>query len=464
MEFLSGQALVDAVALGITMWSARGPSNKLTRSNIHIRYRRDMAKRRKQATVNTPAPGERWVVRLLIAIAFCISAFLAWSSLQGGGVPGCGPESDCDKVLSSRWSYLFGLPVSLFALPVYLAAIVLLFQKTIRWKALLPLALIVLGAALWFVGLQAFALRAFCKYCMAAHIAGGLAALFLLRNNPLPANLTGRFFGLAAVPIAVLIIAQLNSTAPGPVQIVSSLVPPQTNALPVVPTVSVPSNVVSSTSQPVSKPDPTFSFVDGQFTLNLTKVPVSGRLDAPKKMVKLFDYTCHHCRDLHHLLEPVKLKYANELAVISLPVPLDASCNSVVKRTPPAHANACEYAKYALAVFLAQPERFEEFSDWIFEPERPPILDAARAQAESLVGKEAFAAALADPRVEEQIRTDVNIYIASSQKAKRGAMPQLLFATGGSIGAVPDAQALDNILFSALGLDGSVLMNDPSSK
>jgi hypothetical protein len=197
---------------------------------------------------------------------------------------------------------------------------------------------------------------------------------------------------------------------------------------------------------------PTFSFVDGQFTVDLTKVPVSGRLEAPKKMVKLFDYTCHNCRDLHHLLEPVKRKYSNELAVISLPVPLDASCNSAVRRTAAAHVNACEYAKTALAVFFAKPEKFDDFSNWLFAPEHPPGVEAARAQAELLVGKDAFAAALADPRVEHQIRTDVNIYAASSQKARRGAMPQLLFANGGSIGAVPNAQTLDKILFDALGL------------
>lgn len=404
------------------------------------------------------------LVRLAFLGALGISAFLAWNSLQGGGVPGCGPESDCDKVLSSRWSYLFWLPVSLFAMPVYLSAIVLLFQKTLRWKALLPLALIVLGAALWFVGLQAFALRAFCKFCMAAHIAGGLAALVLLRNNPLPANVTARFLGLAAAPIALLVIAQLNSTPPGPVQVVSSPRPVQTNSSPAAAIISVPSAATNATSQIAGRPDPNFSFVDGAFTVNLTKVPVSGRLDAPKRMVKLFDYTCHHCRDLHHLLKPIKLKYASELAVISLPVPLDANCNTVIKRTVPAHANACEYARIALAVFIAQPAKFEEFSDWLFEPERPPMLDSARMHAANLVGKEALAAALNDPRVEEQIRTDVNIYIASSQKAKRGAMPQLLFATGGSIGAVPDARALDNILFNALGLDGSVLMDVPPSK
>ena len=405
--------------------------------------------KRKPAPKPDLSRAELWLARLAFLVAFGISAFLAWNSLQDGGVPGCGPESDCDKVLSSRWAYVFGLPVSLFALPVYLAAVVFVFQKSLQWKVVLPLALLVLLAALWFVGLQAFALRAFCKFCMAAHVIGGVAALVLLKNNPLPANLTTKLVGLAAVSMALVVIAQFNSSAPGPLQIVSNTPLPETNraAAP-----AIASTAATSVATNVVPAGPTFSFVDGEVTLNLAQVPVSGRLDAPKKMVKLFDYTCHHCRDLHHLLKPVKQKYSTELAVISLPVPLDTNCNSLIRRTAAAHVNACEYAKTALAVFLAKPEKFEGFSDWLFEPERPPALDEARRYAENLVGKEAFAAAINDPRVAEQLRTDVNIYSASSQKAKRGAMPQLLFARGGSIGSVPNAQVLDKILFDGLGL------------
>jgi uncharacterized membrane protein len=392
------------------------------------------------------------LVRLAFSLAFAISAYLAWNSLQGGGVPGCGPDSGCDKVLGSRWAYVLGLPVSLFALPVYLGTIVLLFQKTIRWKIILPLAAVVLGAALWFVGLQGFALRAFCKFCMTAHALGAIAALVLLRNNPLPANVTAKFVGLAALPIALVIIAQVNSSAPGPVELASKAPVAATNSSPIIAASnSLPANETNSAV--VAAPSgPNFSFVDGEFTVDLTKVPVSGRLDAPKKMVKLFDFTCHHCRDLHHLLKPVKQKYPNELAVISLPMPLDSDCNPLISRTAPPHTNACEIARIALAVFVAKPEKFEEFADWLFEPELPPTPEAAQAQAEKLVGKEAFAAASRDPRVEEQIRMDVNIYAATGRKSGRSAMPQLLFAQGGSIGAVPNAQSLNKILFKSLGL------------
>jgi uncharacterized membrane protein len=383
---------------------------------------------------------ELLLARLALFVAFGFSAYLAWNSLKGGGVPGCGPESDCDKVLSSRWAYLLGLPISVFALPVYAVGLGLLFQKARSWKVLLPVAVTILFAALWFVGLQAFALRAFCKFCMSAHVAGGLAALILLKNNPLSTSVTMRSVVVGAALTGAVIVGQFTSAPPAPVQVVSSSPIVSTSESNAVPTLAT------------NAPDPTFAVVDGQFTLNLKKVPVSGPLNAPKKLAKLFDYTCHHCRDLYHLLLPVKKRYANELAVISLPMPLDANCNSVIKSTQPSHQNACEYARIGLAVFFANPAKFDEFTHWVFTPERPPDVASTRAYAESLIGKEQFAVAIKDPRVEEQIRMDVNIYVASSRLAKRSTMPQMLFARGGSIGAVRNAAILDQILYNSLGL------------
>src|ERR1700753_2351147 len=57
--------------------------------------------------------------RALLVVALVAASYLALTSLMGGGVAGCGPESGCNQVLSSRWAYWLGLPVSLLALPIY---------------------------------------------------------------------------------------------------------------------------------------------------------------------------------------------------------------------------------------------------------------------------------------------------------------------------------------------------------
>ena len=49
--------------------------------------------------------GSLTVIRLLSFAAMAISAYLAYVSMTGDRVVGCGPESGCDQVLNSRWAY-----------------------------------------------------------------------------------------------------------------------------------------------------------------------------------------------------------------------------------------------------------------------------------------------------------------------------------------------------------------------
>src|SRR5208282_5632313 len=105
-----------------------------------------------------------WViwVRVLLGVAVVGAGYLAWVSFHNGPVAGCGAESGCSKVLQSRWAYWLDVPVSVPALLVYLAllgATVVLQRGTSpddergSWAVIIALAVIVAGAALWFVGL-----------------------------------------------------------------------------------------------------------------------------------------------------------------------------------------------------------------------------------------------------------------------------------------------------------------------
>jgi hypothetical protein len=175
-------------------------------------------------------------------------------------------------------------------------------------------------------------------------------------------------------------------------------------------------------------------------------------------VVKLFDYTCHHCRELHHLLH--RYANSNEVTIISLPVPLDSSCNKLMTRTPPDHVNACEYARLGLAVFRADAGKFATFSDWIFAPARPPALPAARAYAESLVGQPGLATNLNHPAIDQQIQTNIGIYLTSSKLAKNGRMPQLIFQNAASIGSVSGFVQLQKIMAENLARPGGRMTND----
>jgi uncharacterized membrane protein len=406
------------------------------------RPRKGPEKRPERGLKAGAALAQRPLIAVCLFAAFCISVYLAWGSAQGGGIPGCGPESDCDKVLTSRWAYLFGLPISYFALPIYLSGLVFLFKKPIAWLPLFGVAVIILFAAVWFVGLQLVAIRAFCKFCLTAHVAGGIGAVLLLRQMKLERRSAMPVAAAAGIASALLIVAQAVSAPRGPVVISSGTSSTGSSSV----SATAPETVATQIVAAIPEPPPTFTILDGQFTLNLKEVPVTGRLDAPKKIVKLFDYTCHHCRDTHRALEPVRKSYSHELAVISLPVPLESDCNPLMKRTSSAHLGACELTKIALAVFLADPTKFEEFSNWLFEPETPPGISPSRDFAGKLVGVDRLNAALADSRITNQIRLDIDIYTANSRRARQGTLPQLIFPRNAIFGAVTDRAEMEKIV------------------
>ena len=137
--------------------------------------------------------GRLSALRAFSLAAAALSAYLAFLSLTQGVALGCGPESSCERVLSSRWAYWLGLPVSLFAVSVD----GLLFgwsfhvgpgwpveRRRLAWTWLISLAVLVSGAALWFVGLQLFVMHWICPYCMAAHASGAIAAGLIFSAAP----------------------------------------------------------------------------------------------------------------------------------------------------------------------------------------------------------------------------------------------------------------------------------------
>jgi hypothetical protein len=161
------------------------------------------------------------------------------------------------------------------------------------------------------------------------------------------------------------------------------------------------------------------------FGVDLQDVPIVGAATNARVAISLFDYSCHHCRLMHPVLEEVQRMFSNSLVLVSLPMPLDEKCNRTVKRTPPAHVNACAYAHLGLAVWRANRARHAEFDEWLMSGAEPPSVQAAVAQAMSLVGSNAFAAAVKDPWVSRQVQFDVAIYDVA-YRSGHGAMPQLI--------------------------------------
>src|SRR5690349_20362587 len=114
-------------------------------------------------------------IRLLAAVALAVSVYLVIQSRSGRGPAGCGPGSDCEEVLASRWSSWMGVPVSVPGAAIYLAILIASgaagagvrsdARRRLAWVMITPLAILAAGAGVWFVALQAMSVRRFCPYC-----------------------------------------------------------------------------------------------------------------------------------------------------------------------------------------------------------------------------------------------------------------------------------------------------------
>ena len=421
-------------------------------------------------------------VRVLLFSASVITAYLALATLyEGGKVPGCGRESGCGDVLSSPWAYWLGIPVSLLGLGLYAAFFVSTFslkidqqQKAIRaLNSLTLLSFATLAAAAWFVGVQALAIGAFCPYCCTAHGLASLAALIFLRQaggigSRLAVRLNfgagiGMALGLVAVIAAGQIIlpkkqrrakivdlAQTQTNAPiveaKPVPMPKPDQPPSPIIEPVTAVPPAPSVVSTGKAKP-------FVFPRTNLSLDASRLPLLGPSNAPHRIGCLFDYTCHHCRQLHGFIRTAIDKFDGQLSCLMIPMPLDANCNAQFKRTHRDHVDACKYAKICLAVQQVTPAKYDAFDRWLFSDHKTTKpLAKVREHAATVVGSAALNKALASATVQQQLQQDIRAYELNSKNGGNSSMPQTIIKDRVIFGPTRSAIALQSILKQTLGL------------
>ena len=393
------------------------------------------------------------LARVLLVAALVLSIYLGWVSFGGSAAAGCGPNSGCDKVLNSRWSKWFGIPVSVPAFFLYslmLAALLRLTPKASPqqqrqvWSLLVPAAWVVIGAVVWFVALQLFVIKAMCPFCMAAHACGLVAAAILLSLAPVhapPEKPWQREKDVYVVPKHARLSALLGLAAVG-VLIGGQLVyrPKQFTVSP-----------VGGAKLQKTEAARMFEIYEGRFKFNLNEVPTIGSPAAPHAIVSLFDYTCHHCRDAHRILQEMQYRFSNQFVIVSLPMPFDRECNYTITKTHPAHEHACDYARLGLAVWKANRTLHPQFDDWLFEPEHPPDLAVARQHAAELVGPDRLQAALTNNLVNEYLQLGISIFATNYYHARQGSIPQVIVGTNLIAGPI-SAPALLSQLQTQLGL------------
>ena len=301
-------------------------------------------------------------------------------------------------------------------------------------------------AAVWFACLQLFVLKRICPFCMAAHACATIAAVIVLCRAPIRPAPTKGWQAQKEVFVTPALLQMIALASLGGLAV---LIAGQT--LHQLCTYLVKRSDPSVATKPESKAARQFSIYTGKFQLNLDEEPLIGASTAPHVMVSLFDYTCHHCRAMHGHLTQAQRTFSNQLAIVNLAMPLDSSCNRMVKRTYPAHTNACEYARIGLAVWRANRELLAQFDEWIFAPPSPPSLAQARSYAAESRQK-VFAEALQQQWIDDQIQRHVAIYEASFLQDRNGRMPQLIIGDAFISGPLNQVSDLYGLLSKELGL------------
>ncbi len=123
------------------------------------------------------------IIVVLAVIGLAVSLFLAISHYLGYAVP-CDITHGCEVVLNSKYSMLFGLPLSVWGVGYFSAVVVasLMANHYRQWRKILT-AILSVGAlsALVFLSLQFFVIKKVCQYCLTTDLLSIL--LFILDIN-----------------------------------------------------------------------------------------------------------------------------------------------------------------------------------------------------------------------------------------------------------------------------------------
>jgi uncharacterized membrane protein len=133
----------------------------------------------------------RLAVLVLAVLGLGVAGYLTYVHYKGIR-PVCGLGGDCEKVQSSEWSKLAGVPVSLLGLLGYAAILATLLVR--REEALIAAALISLvgfGFSAYLTYRELFTIDALCQWCVASAIIMTLLAIVTttrLLRAPAPAG------------------------------------------------------------------------------------------------------------------------------------------------------------------------------------------------------------------------------------------------------------------------------------
>jgi protein-disulfide isomerase/uncharacterized membrane protein len=378
---------------------------------------------------------------------------------------GDGQTSGCEDVARSAWSSFAGLPLAAYGLAFYLSlslllALALLAPPDMRDAfAGVVVAALALGLLvdLLLLGVQAFAIHAFCKLCILTYLlsAGALFSLFPARRAGLAAGaaaarpegrlaVAGWVLGTLALAGAVLASnatlaargAHRQATLLGAPAPAAPATPPAAPAPAASgPTTPVPTVAASAAPEAPSGPqdakyweeraqklqatldDPRkleayFSEkaqreyeTSAPVQIDLGNAPARGPANAPVAVVEYSDFMCPYCRNLGMALAQFIPQAGGRVVVYFKNFPLDKACNDRLPGST--HPGSCTLALGALCAHYQG--KFDAYHDRVFAAElrNPQPADVVRLAGEAGLNAAAVQGCLDDPKTKADLAAHV---------------------------------------------------------
>jgi protein-disulfide isomerase/uncharacterized membrane protein len=414
------------------------------------------------------------VALVLCALAAAVAGLLL---LQHHGEPravatvnqacGAGESSGCDQVAQSGWSRVAGFPVAAWGLAFYLSLGLLLLLALAAPAELQPaLALVALGALavalvadLGLLGVQAFAIHAFCKLCLLTYVLGGIAFAALLparraATEPLLSRPEGRLAlaGVAAGTLAILAFVfaadttlrgraaartarLLGAPAPASAAATAAPEPPPAAAAVAGATAAAPAaEAPSVASAPAGTQDAAYWRDQAQklqatlddprkleeyfsakaqrdhdaapvAQIDLSNIPMRGPAEAPVTVVEYSDFLCPYCKQLAQALGGFIPQAGGRIKVYFKNYPLESSCNPKLARS--VHTGSCALA---LGGLCAQNQgKFEAYHDRVFATDMhsATTADVLRIAGEAGLNAQAMEGCLDDPKTKAALDAQI---------------------------------------------------------
>lgn len=384
-----------------------------------------------------------------------------WAVSSVSQACGEGAGSGCEEVARSSWSAFAGIPVAAWGLVFYLALAFLLglallgpadLRDPLAGAVAVALALALL-VDLLLLGVQALAIHAFCKLCIATYVLGALAlaALFpALRSAGAVTGAVARPEGrlalgawlLVALALvaavlagdrtlayraaqrqATLLGAPLPAAAAAATPATTTATPTPAEAATPAPSPSGPQDLrywqqraekLQATIDDPRKLEEYYSEkaqheydTATPVSLDVASAALRGPASAPVKVVEYSDFLCPFCRNLALGLSQFMAapQLGGRVALYFKNYPLDADCNPKIKQS--VHPGACNLA---LGAVCAQAQgRFDAYHDKVFSTElhNPQAADVARLAGEAGLNAAALQGCLDDPKTKETLAAQI---------------------------------------------------------